>query len=363
MTNRGRVLKAIDPRVEPALKVLARDGLPSPAVLELGTLVVCGVPRPDLTRFELEEDGSLTLKIKRSALRIRDVDPSAWSPTDVAATLAGGEELILDQGAVHISGRHFSVDGSSPNLTDARIDGWAWHVDAPPGTAVLWAARVRFTSLKPPIVLWWPDGNLRFRVGDDVVRGWRFQTPNGSTFLVLRDEQWFVAFESSTPPDQLWVMSVMNAVGFVVGEPLNIGVLHAVGTSSVGIGKVRYMLVPWASRQGCEAPAVPVQAGAAAIVAFIEGIVQFDANDQRARCLSRSTTTLNRSTEPSKRSSYAGGSPLRQSRNGPARVAGFGRSRSSASPIMTPGCDGCAHTKTRSRDSRYRARARACSTE
>jgi hypothetical protein len=107
MTNRGRVLKAIDPRVEPALKVLARDGLPSPAVLELGTLVVCGVPRPDLTRFELEEDGSLTLKIKRSALRIRDVDPSAWSPTDVAATLAGGEELILDQGAVHISGAAF----------------------------------------------------------------------------------------------------------------------------------------------------------------------------------------------------------------------------------------------------------------
>ncbi len=279
MTNRGRVLKAIDPRVEPALKVLARDGLPSPAVLELGTLVVCGVPRPDLTRFELEEDGSLTLKIKRSALRIRDVDPSAWSPTDVAATLAGGEELILDQGAVHISGRHFSVDGSSPNLTDARIDGWSWHVDAPPGTAVLWAARVRFTSPKPPIVLWWPDGNLRFRVGDDVVRGWRFQTPNGSTFLVLRDEQWFVAFESSTPPNQAWVMSVMNAVGFVLGEPLNIGVLHAVGTSSVGIGKVRYMLVPWASRQGCEAPAVPVQAGAAAIVAFIEGIVHFDANE------------------------------------------------------------------------------------
>lgn len=272
-------MKPIDPRVEPALKVLARDGLPNPAGLELGTLAVCGVPRPDLTRFELEEDGSLTLKIERSALSIREVDPNAWRPSEVVVTLAGGEELILDQGSVHISGRHFSVDGSSPNLTDARIDSWAWHVDAPPGTAVLWAARVRFTSPKSPIVLWYPDGNLRFRIGDDVVRGWRLQTPNASAFLVLRDEEWFVAFESSTPPDQSWVMSVMSAVGFVLGEPLNIGVLHAVGMSSVGIGRARYMLVPWPSHQGREAPAIPVQAGAAAIVAFIEAIVRFDANE------------------------------------------------------------------------------------
>ncbi|HEU4728270.1 MAG TPA: hypothetical protein VFT22_10285 [Kofleriaceae bacterium] len=273
------MLKAIDPRVEPALKVLARDGLPSPAGLELGTLAVCGVPQPDLTRFELEEDGSLTLKIERSPLRIRDVDPNAWSPSDVAVTLAGGEELILDQGAVHTSGWHFSVDGSSPNLTDARIDAWAWHVDAPPGTAVLWAARVRFTSPKPPIVLWYPDGNLRFRVADDVVRGWQFQTPGGAVFLVLRDEEWFVAFESSTAPGQSWVTSVMNSMGFVVGEPLNIGLLHAVGASSVVIGMARYMLVPWASHQDCEAPAVPVQAGATAIVAFIEGIIRFDVNE------------------------------------------------------------------------------------
>ena len=97
MTNRGRVLTAIDSRIEPALKVLARDGLPSLASLELGTVAVGGVPRPDLTRFELEEDGSLTLKIKRSALKMRDVGPKAWSPSDVAVTLAGGEALILDQ--------------------------------------------------------------------------------------------------------------------------------------------------------------------------------------------------------------------------------------------------------------------------
>jgi len=114
------MLKAIDPRVEPALKVLARDGLPTLTNLELGALAVCGVQRPDLRHFDLTEDGSLTLKIERSALKVHDVDPSAWAPSVVDATLSAGGELVLDQGAVAITGWHFSPDGSSPRLRRSR---------------------------------------------------------------------------------------------------------------------------------------------------------------------------------------------------------------------------------------------------
>jgi hypothetical protein len=74
-------------------------------------------------------------------------------------------------------------------------------------------------------------------------------------------------------------MSVMNAIAFVLGEPLNIGVLHAIGNSSVGIGMAHHVLVPWASRTGTEAPAIPIQVGAAAVVAFIERLVRFDADE------------------------------------------------------------------------------------
>lgn len=147
MMDRGkRVLKAIDPRVEPALKVLFRDGLPEMAHLELSTIAVCGVPRPDVTRIELAEDGSLTLGIERSALKIHNVDPDEWNPSVVVATLAGGEDLVLDQGDVHVSGRHFSPRGPGPSLTTARIHGWSWHVDARHDIPVLWAARVRFSA-------------------------------------------------------------------------------------------------------------------------------------------------------------------------------------------------------------------------
>lgn len=112
-----------------------------------------------------------------------------------------------------------------------------------------------------------------------MVRGWQFSTPGGIVFLVQRDEEWFVAFESVAAPSRERLASILSVIGFVIGEPLNVGILHAVGSSSISSGMVHHLISTWPRRAGREAPTIPIQAGPDAVVAFIERLAQFEAEE------------------------------------------------------------------------------------
>jgi hypothetical protein len=274
--------KQIDLRYAPALKVLARDGLSTLTRFDIRDFVLFGESRPDLTHFQVGDDGSLTMKTELSPHKVRDVDPSQWEPSIANVTLPTGCVLVIDEGGVSVSGSQISPDGSSPTKWSARLYGWSWHVDSDPNDTRLWASRLRFPTTRMPIVLWWPVGNLSFSVDGEAFQGWQFEAPSGPIFLVRRDDDWFIALATSTPPTKTEIISVLSALGFVFGEEFGVGVFHSIGESSVGVGMLVALLAPIGNRSSRQAPALPMDAPPSCFATFVESILKFEAAEPRA---------------------------------------------------------------------------------
>ena len=120
----------------------------------------------------------------------------------------------------------------TPAKASAHIYGWRWHVDDAPHEALLWASRLRFASPVVPLMLWFPTRNMHFKCGADSVHGWCFQTASGPIFLVPRKKDWFIAFGTSERPTRTMIVSALNAIGFVLGEDLGVGIFHSVRADS-----------------------------------------------------------------------------------------------------------------------------------
>lgn len=253
MSHEKRTKKEIEAELLPALRILALEGIDAPSQLEVTAVRLCEQDRPDIVRLELTASAAIDSKTELTAFKVDDIDPEDWNPESLVGICASGYPLVVDSGAVTICEQSYGPDGEEAS---AQIQGWAWHIDD--GDAVLWAARLRFASPKPPLVLWWPGGNMRFQCGGKSIDGWRFTTPHGPLFLIKRQGEWMIAFGSAERPARSSVVSALSALGFVFGEEVSVGIINSVGSDAVRHGMVVLQLFQPGRRTSQEAPSLPL---------------------------------------------------------------------------------------------------------
>lgn len=260
-----------------ALRVLLRAALPEqPSTLALRDTTWGGVACNSVESIDVGTDGELRLEASPPGSAAIIEDPAAWTDSVFTATVGERGRLGIDRGASYVTREQFSTT-SGVTIT-ARVQGWAWHVDDADDSGIkIWAAHLRFAVDKPPVMLWWPHGNLRLVDGEDVRWGWRFATPAGLVFLVPDADRarWIVAFEAcGSRPTTAHVSIVLAALGFVFGEPLGIGLLWAVLEDRVGASVARLHLVD-VSCESRQAPALAVSTDATWVAEFVDKTLDF----------------------------------------------------------------------------------------
>lgn len=271
------VKQPLAPEHSSALRVLLTAGLPEqPATLALRDTIWGGTACPAIEAINVTEDGDLILDATPPSRAAIVEDPAAWDARVFTSTVGAKARLVIDGGASHPI--RVQVSTTTGTTITARLRSWAWHVDDPDDSNVrLWAARLQFAVEKPPVILWYPHGNLLLVESENVRGGWQFATPTGLVFLVpdRQPDQWIIAFEAlGARPTTAHVSQVLAALGFVFGEPLGIGLLWPVLEDRLGASLIRLHLaeVPCDSRQ---APALAMNAHPTWLADFVERILQF----------------------------------------------------------------------------------------
>lgn len=188
--------------------------------------------------------------------------------------------LRIDGGVSHLVGARWSIDTGAKQVT-ARVNGWSWHVeDRSKVTTKLWVAPLKFASSSTPVFLWWPNGNMRLSAAGAIAWGWRFEGPEGLLFVVPTPDrdQWLLGFDSrdGAPPAVTRVAHGLAVIGFVLGEPLGLGVFR--GVSAEGIANsLASLAVPDARfRDGSRQPPALLRTSNPTFVAeFLEKTLRF----------------------------------------------------------------------------------------
>lgn len=278
-------IRPVEERLEPALVALARFGLPEqPTELAVHAVRWGGAPAPDVNTIAVEEDGMLQLEAQPPCPAALVPNPANWKPTCFEAEVVEHGPLIVEMGAS--SAMRFTY-GSKGSEVAALLEGWKWKADVS-RPADLWAARLKFMTSKPPMVLWWPTGNLLLAVEDQLVRGWRFGTQHGSVFLLPNGDHWYIALEASdnNGPDAQFSHLIRSLCGFVFGEPLNVGIFRRVTGDGVQPGLVHLGLMQHGlSRTNRQAPALPLGCGSTFHTQLVEGLIRLAEDEPDAPVL------------------------------------------------------------------------------
>lgn len=228
-------------------------GLPDqPKSLTLTNVNWAHIPAYESCNISVEEDGTLRLEAE-IPLQVNPIsDPNLWNPSHFVAEVDGHGPLFIEQGADKIIRGTY---GSNRATRIAAIEGWKWsaisNIDHD-----FWCAPIKFSGEKPPIVLWWKNGNMVLAVDGHLVRGWRFETGYGQVFLVPHAECWYLAYKGiHTPPTANMVHLVRSILGFVFGEPLSVGLFQAIDEQGLCSGLLHLGLLRYReSSSGSEPP-------------------------------------------------------------------------------------------------------------
>ena len=248
--------RLLNPDVEDALLVLVRGGLPSqPKKLAINAAVWGGTEARDVIDISLELDGTLRLEATPPNQAALVGDPQAWR-RDVFTAVAGDHgNLSIEQGASTVIQ---ATIGETPN-TIAQLIGWQWAAVPRDLVATVWAAPLRFSRGQLPLVLDTPQGNLLLEVDDASVRGWRFSTPLGDTFLVPNGGTWYLVVGAAEATANFATVPLVSAVvGFVLGEQFALGLFrpvneHGVAPGLINLGRPGNL----AANKPRQAPALP----------------------------------------------------------------------------------------------------------
>lgn len=278
-------VESIDDRLEPALVALARSGLPAqPSRLDLSGVQWGGCAAPDVDGVAVQEDGTLHLEAQPPTKDAIVSDPAKWTSEVFQAEVVGNGPLVVEQGGSNIIQATHGTEGST--LT-AVLNGWRWSATAGEAPA-MWAAPLEFWTPKPPVFLWWPGGNARVVVDDHVVKFWRFGTSDRQVFLMHNHERWYIAVDSSAPggPEPSHVHLVRSVLGFLFGEPINVGIFRPVGDGGVLPGLVHLGLMEHrAHRPSRQPPALPFNRSPTWAARFVEGLLRLADNEPNAPVL------------------------------------------------------------------------------
>jgi hypothetical protein len=261
----------VEPHLVGPLRALLEHGLPpAPNRLALRNCLWAGVPVP-INELRVDEAAALTIDATPPSLSAL-VPIDAWATDTFTATVDDDEsQLVISEGAATLLGVAFLPSGGG---ITARVWGWKWRIIHPgDAEARLWAAPLRFVTEKQPNLLWYADGNTDFHLGNELRQGWRFDLPGGRVFLVpdREPERWLIALEvdAGEVPDAARLMRVLTVLGFVIGEPVRVGLLRPVLANGIGRGVLKLELAESACN-GRQAPAMPADSDFSWIVAFVE---------------------------------------------------------------------------------------------
>lgn len=268
------VVESIDDRLEPTLVALARTGMPTqPTRLDLSSVRWGGAPTPNVDGLAVQEDGTLHLEAQPPTRDAIVSDPDRWTRDVFQAEVVDHGPLVIEQGASDINQATYGAEGST---TTAVVNGWRWSATTG-DTPALWAAPLEFWTPKPPVFLWWPGGNARVVVDDHVVKFWRFGTADRQVFLMHNQERWYIAVDSSAPegPDPSHVHQVRTVLGFLFGEPINVGIFRPFGEGGVLPGLVHLGLMEHrAHRPSRQPPALPFNCSPTWSARFVDGLLR-----------------------------------------------------------------------------------------
>jgi hypothetical protein len=115
-------------------------------------------------------------------------------------------------------------------------------------------------------------------VGQNLVRGWRFGTARGPGFLVPSGDTWYLAIsaEDRHMPDASFVQFVAGVIGFVLGEPFDIGMFQPFGDRGALPGFAHLGLPTHVSKVAAlQPPALPFDCSPSWVAGFVEAIFAF----------------------------------------------------------------------------------------
>lgn len=273
----GLGIKPLGAPVEWALVALARSGLPEqPSVLELRSAKWGGTAAPYVDTITVEEDGGLRLEATPPSHAAIVPDPRKWNAQCFIAEVPEHGALTIAEGASSITRFGYGNHGSQ---VTAVLHGWKWSAGSPTGQT-LWAAPLLFATSQPPLVLCRNNGNLLLAVDDALVRGWRFATRSGAVYLVPSDDHWYIGIDCEASPSAEAVHAARSAIGFVFGQPLNVGVFRPVGPDGVLPGLLQLGLLrhAWPQRNR-QPPALPIDCRSSLNADFIDRIIACDESD------------------------------------------------------------------------------------
>lgn len=278
-TRTAPVEHKIDAHVAVELEHVAAQELPSlPTQLVLENAVWSGAKCLDIRSAMIGDDGRLVIDgtpPNRAAL----TESGAWSAIGFSASVPDRGTLEVVDAVSHFLRMRWSVDTGVQEIT-ARIESWSWRIDDPTAVSRLWVAPLRFASTSEPVFLRMPNGNMRLNAGGANSWGWRFESPAGLAYVIpSRDRSsWSIAFDSPSgaPPAVPRVVHALVVFGFVVGEPLAVGLFTGVGPTGITNNRAHLGVADLRFREGSQQPpALLCTSSATSIVDFVEKVLSF----------------------------------------------------------------------------------------
>jgi hypothetical protein len=277
----ARTEHPIDGHIAIELEHVAASGVPPlPRHLDLHDVTWAGTACPTILQAELVDDGRLVIEGTPPNKHAIVEDAPQWTREVFTGSVRNHGTLHLNRGASRIVRTRWSVDTGVHEVT-ARIDAWSWQVeDASKVTTKLWVAPLRFASSSTPVFLWWPNGNMRLGAAESTAWGWRFDGPDGLLFIIptRNRDQWLVGLDSAdgSPPSVARVVHALAVIGFVVGEPLGVGIFRGVSTAGVANSLAHLAVAGARFRDGSrQPPALLCTTNPTRVVAFVERVLHF----------------------------------------------------------------------------------------
>jgi hypothetical protein len=121
---------------------------------------------------------------------------------------------------------------------------------------------------------------MRLNAGSSCVWGWRFENPDGLLFVIPTQsrDQWLIGFDSAdgSPPKVARVVHALATIGFVIGEPIGVGVFRGVSAEGIANSLAHLAVADARFRDASrQPPALLCTTNPTHIVEFAERVLRF----------------------------------------------------------------------------------------
>lgn len=264
-----KVEHKLDARVVDCVRHVASNDLSSAwRELDVGVITWDGVDHP-VEQLSLLDSDDLEIDFFCSDHQLVR-ESTQWRPGAVVAQADSGRILRIDGG---ISRELDHVRAGRK----VRIDAGAWRLSQATGHtrahASLWVSQLDFGIRNEPHLLEMGADNLRLRAGELRIRGWCFNTSEGTAALFRSySGHWYLGFPAhgADAPSIDTIIQVAALLTFAIGQPFRIGCFQRFA-NALSTDVVRFPIADNRSRNPHRrAPGLPAIHGGYWLAQFIE---------------------------------------------------------------------------------------------